>query len=53
MHEDDLDKGEATEQASPFNEVLARGTGDKVLLIEAMQTRPKSDLLEAPLSFNY
>lgn len=38
--EEDLDKGEATEQASTFDTVPGRGTGDKVLLIDAINRNP-------------
>lgn len=36
--EDDLDSGDATEQTSPFDLAPGRGTGERVLLIEAIRT---------------
>lgn len=36
--EDDLDKGDATEHASPFDLEPGRGTGESVLLMEAIRT---------------
>ena len=38
--EDDLDSGDATEQASPFDLPPGRGTGERVLLIEAIRINP-------------
>jgi len=35
-----LDSGDATEEASPFDLPPGRGTGERVLLIEAIRINP-------------
>ena len=40
--DEDLDKGEPTEQTSTLATLPPRGTGDKVLLIDAINRNPKS-----------